>query len=86
MSGDVEKDIAETPPPDGYRSLVEFIAKHRDHSTTIYLHYDDLSLPNILYLQSELAELCAQQITYDREDAEPGEIDAPERARDWNMF
>jgi hypothetical protein len=86
MSGDEEKDIAETPPPDGYPSLADFIAKHRDHSTAIYRHYDDLSARNILYLQSELAELRAQQIAFDREDAEPGEIDAQERARNWTMF
>jgi ABC-type phosphate transport system auxiliary subunit len=82
MSGDEEKDIGETLAPDGYPSLAKFIAKHRDHSTAIYLHCDDLSARNILYLQSELAELRALQLKYDREDAEPGEIDAKERCRD----
>ena len=86
MSGDEEKDIGESLAPDGHPSLAEFIAKHRDHSAAIYRHYDDLSARNILYLQSELAELRALQIRYDQEDAQPGEVDAKERCRDWNMF
>jgi hypothetical protein len=86
MSGDEEKHIGETLAPDGHPSLAEFIAKHRDSSTAIYRHYDDLSARNILYLQGELAELRVLQLKYDREDAEPGEIDAKERSRDWNKF
>jgi hypothetical protein len=86
MSEDEEKHIGKTLAPKGHPSLAEFIAKHRDNSTAIYRHYDDLSARNILYLQSELAELRALQIQYDQEDAQPGEIDAKERCRDWNMF
>ena len=86
MSEDEEKDIGMNLAPKGHPSLAEFIAKHRDHSTAIYRHYDDLSARNILYLQSELAELRALQIRYDQEDAQPGEVDAKERCRDWNMF
>jgi hypothetical protein len=86
MSEDEEKDIGRTLAPTGHPSLAEFIAKHRDHSTAVYRHYDDLSARNILYLQSELAELRALQIQYDQEDAQPGEVAAKERCRDWNMF
>ena len=86
MSEDEDKHIGKGPAPQGHPSLAEFIAKHRDHSAAIYRHYDDLAARNILYLQSELAELRSLQIQYDQEDAEPGELDAKERCRDWSMF
>ena len=92
MLRDEEKRIQDKLCPDGFPSLAEFIASHRDHSTAIYRHYDDLAARNLLYLQSELAELKALQDEYDREDAMPGHLAQPgrvaqqKRARDWREF
>lgn len=86
MSNDEEKEIGDIPRPDGHPSLAEFISSHRDHSTTIYRHYEDLAARDLLYLQSELAELKALQDAYDRDDYRPGQVTAKERARDWAML
>jgi hypothetical protein len=86
MSKDEENNVADPQRPDGFPSLATFIAQHRDHSAAIYCHYDDLAARNILYLQSELAELKSIQDEYDREDFTSRQIDAKERARDWKMF
>lgn len=45
----------------GFGSLASFIASDEDHSTSIYKRFDDLASRNLLYFQSELAELAALQ-------------------------
>ena len=85
MFGEEEKAIPRTRRPDGYPSLARFITSHRDHSTAIYCHYEDLGARDLLYLQSELAELEARQVTYDEEDLE-GSMDDAACSRDWNAF
>lgn len=66
-----------TPGPDpesrirylsGYPSLANFIASDRGRTTFIYKRFDELAARNLLYLQSELAELEATQRKYDQED------------------
>ena len=52
----------------GYASLAAFIASDRDRSTSIFRRFDRLSARNLLYLQSELAELEAQQDALDAQD------------------
>jgi hypothetical protein len=52
----------------GYPSLAVFIASDRDRSTLIYKRFDELAARNLLYLQSELADLQAQQRAFDDED------------------
>jgi hypothetical protein len=52
----------------GYPSLANFIASDRDRTTLIYRRFDELAARNLLYLQSELAELQAKQHAYDQED------------------
>jgi hypothetical protein len=53
---------------DGFPSLAAFIASDRDRSTLIYKRFDELAARNLLYLQSELAELHAKQRAFDQED------------------
>ena len=55
----------------GYPSLAAFIASDSDKSTAIYRRFDRLSARNLLYLQSELVELEAQQDALDEEDLQP---------------
>lgn len=52
----------------GYPSLAAFISSDRDRTTLIYKRFDELAARNLLYLQSELAELQAQQRVFDQQD------------------
>jgi hypothetical protein len=52
----------------GYPSLSAFIASDRDRTTLIYKRFDELAARNLLYLQSELAEIQAKQRAFDQED------------------
>lgn len=52
----------------GYPSLAAFIASDRDRTTLIYKRFDLLASRNLLYLQSELAELQSKQLAFDQED------------------
>ncbi|KAF2828506.1 hypothetical protein CC86DRAFT_437849 [Ophiobolus disseminans] len=52
----------------GYPSLAAFIASDRDRTTLIYKRFDELAARNLLYLQSELAELQSKQRAFDQED------------------
>jgi hypothetical protein len=52
----------------GFPSLANFIASDRDRTTLIYKRYDELAARNLLYLQSELAELETKQRKFDQED------------------
>ncbi|CAN9145643.1 unnamed protein product [Alternaria alternata] len=52
----------------GYPSLARFIASDRDRTTLIYKRFDELAARNLLYLQSELAELQARQRAFDQHD------------------
>jgi hypothetical protein len=68
MHSDVENDSVKITYLKGYPSLAAFIASDKDKSTVIYRRFDRLSARNLLYLQSELAELEAKQDTFDAED------------------
>jgi hypothetical protein len=52
----------------GYLSLASFITSDRDRTTLIYNRFDELAARNLLYLQSELAELQHPQRSFDQED------------------
>ncbi|KAL1604899.1 hypothetical protein SLS60_004439 [Paraconiothyrium brasiliense] len=52
----------------GFPSLASFIASDRDRTTFVYKRFDELAARNLLYLQSELAELQSKQRRFDRED------------------
>lgn len=52
----------------GFPSLAAFIASDRDRTTLIYKRFDELAARNLLYLQSQLAELHAKQRAFDQED------------------
>ncbi|KAI4626296.1 uncharacterized protein J4E87_004797 [Alternaria ethzedia] len=52
----------------GYPSLANFIASDPGRATVIYKRYGELAARNLLYLQSELAELQAKQRALDTAD------------------
>lgn len=62
------------------------MASDRDKSTAIYRRFDRLSARNLLYLQSELAELEARQDEFDQEDLQDDNLEAKRSARDWHFF
>jgi hypothetical protein len=84
MPGDVEKEGVQIHVT-GYASLAAFIASDPDHSTAIYHQFDELSARNLLYLQSELAELKARQYELDQEDLK-GDLEDKRRAKDWKVL
>ncbi|KAF1949990.1 hypothetical protein CC80DRAFT_497020 [Byssothecium circinans] len=85
MNRDVENDTIGVTFIKGYPSLAEFIASDYDHSTFVFKRFGRLSARNLLYLQSELAELEALQDEYDREDSKAS-LDEKSSRRDGKMF
>ncbi|KAF1842059.1 uncharacterized protein K460DRAFT_435383 [Cucurbitaria berberidis CBS 394.84] len=69
----------------GYPSLANFIASDRDRTTLIYKRFDELSARNLLYLQSELAELQARQQNFDQEDRK-ADLPTKQCARNFACF
>jgi aminoglycoside phosphotransferase len=67
---DVEADAErfEIQPLDGYPSITSFISSDHDRTTLVFKRFDDLAIRNLLYLQSELAELKERQEEFDEED------------------
>jgi hypothetical protein len=59
---DIEVGRRNARPLDGYPSLAEFIASDPDHTSLVFRRFDKLAARNLLYLQSELAELEAKQV------------------------
>ena len=88
MFTDQENDAVQFEFINGYASLAAFMASDRDRSTSIYRRFDRLSSRNLLYLQSELVELEAQQDVLDAQDA--GNINAATEdigsARHWRTL
>ena len=75
----------------GFPSLAAFIASDPDRTTAIFQRFDRLAARNLLYLQSELAELQAKQDGFDQEDFYERQTDDPSMltkrcARNWEEF
>ena len=86
MAVDLEQDGVEVLHVKGYPSLAAFISSDHDHSAVLYKRFDRLSARNILYLQSELAELERQQDELDWQDLREGDRGTRQTARDWRAF
>ncbi|KAF2666786.1 hypothetical protein BT63DRAFT_427199 [Microthyrium microscopicum] len=67
---DIESDAGklEIQTLHGYPSLTRFITSDHDRTTLVFRRFDDLAVRNLLYLQSELAELKKKQESFDEED------------------
>ena len=76
----------------GFGSLADLVANDEDHAAAIYKRFDRLAARDLLYYQSELAELQAQQNEYDREDSKAiAEFSddwhgVRRNAQDWSTF
>jgi hypothetical protein len=91
MQSDVEKDVMALHYISGFGDLAKFIASDHDGDTAIFRRFDSLSSRNLLYLQSELAELECLQRQYDEEDARDSlqaDLSAVinSTSRDWSSF
>ncbi|KAH0541718.1 hypothetical protein FGG08_003810 [Glutinoglossum americanum] len=86
MAQDIEHGRNRTHYISGYPSLAAFIASDNDKSTAIFRRFDRLSARNLLYLQSELAELEARQDEFDGEDGKDNDMEAKQCARSWTHF
>ncbi|KAF2740309.1 hypothetical protein EJ04DRAFT_196440 [Polyplosphaeria fusca] len=75
-------------PLDGFPCLADFIASDPDHTSLVFKRFDKLAARNVLYLQSELAELQAKQEVFDAEDrsVQHGDLHIKECAMNWESF
>src|ERR1700709_2688145 len=85
MGKDIEKGGIGITYVKGSPSLSAFITSDYDHSTFVFKRFDRISARNLLYLQSELAELETLQDEYDREDLKASWYEKSSR-RDWKTF
>jgi hypothetical protein len=70
--------------PVGYPRFAAFMASDEDKSTTIFRRFQRLSARNLLYLESELADLEAEQ---DRLDAlSKQDDDLKQSMKSWNLL
>lgn len=91
MQRDMEKNVIAVHYVTGFGDLAKFISSDIDGDTAIFRRFDHLSSRNLLYLQSELAELESLQKLYDEEDANDGFKtsnwkDIRASGRDWAAF
>ena len=70
----------------GLPSLANFIASDRDRTTLLFGRFDELAARNLLYLQSELAELRLKQRAFDQEDLRGSDMLAKDSARHFAKF
>lgn len=79
----------------GFGSVADFIASDEDQSSAVFRRFDKLAVRDLLYYQSELAELESEQERYDIEDA--ADVEDPDsesgleqqirgHAQDWKTF
>jgi hypothetical protein len=80
-----EENSKATKPVEGYAGLAAFIKRDPDHTSAIFARFEELGVRNLLYLQSELAELRAKQEKYDQEDF-IGDVEAKARARRYSKL
>lgn len=83
---DVEYDHRKpwTRYPMGYPRFAAFIANDEDRSTTIFRRFQRLSSRNLLYLESELAYLEAEQDRLDQESRKSHELTLSMKS--WNLL
>ncbi|ETS74077.1 hypothetical protein PFICI_13943 [Pestalotiopsis fici W106-1] len=76
----------------GFGALADFIDSDEDHSTAVYSRFGRLAARDLLFYQSELAELQSRQDQYDLEDANEALSSSETRrtirqhTRDWVTF
>ena len=70
----------------GFPALSYFVASDPDGGTFVFRRFDRLTARNLLFLQSELAELEAEQSQLDAEDVESRDPGERTSRQNWNVF
>lgn len=78
--------LARAKPINGFPRVADKIASDPDKTTTIYRRFDKLSARNLLFLESEIAELEALQNKYDADDLLAANQVVIECHSDWRKF
>jgi hypothetical protein len=73
-------------PTRGFPRVAYKIASDPDKTTVLFRRFDGLSARNLLYLEAELAELEAQQGTFDDQDLVAADGTTVESHTNWNKF
>jgi hypothetical protein len=85
-------DQQNTPPEPlpslrGFPSLSAFMSDNAHSESFLFQRFDRLAARNLLYMQSELAELQKKMDEFDMQDAQPPhDLDARRCARSWTDF
>ncbi|MCJ1382292.1 hypothetical protein MMC17_005405 [Xylographa soralifera] len=72
--------------PNGFPTVAHFITQDQDNTSTIYRRFDSLSARSLLYLQSYLQRLEADQTTLDDEVLKTYDRDSKDAASSWEAF
>ena len=75
-------------PLDGFPSLADALSSDPDQTCLVFKRFSKLAARNLLYLQSELADLQAQQDRFDMQDQslEHGDLESKRCAMNWESF
>jgi hypothetical protein len=73
-------------PINGFPRVAEKLASDPDRTTTIFRRFDRLSARNLLLLETELAELEAEQDRLDCEDKKLISMEIRKCHSDWTIF
>jgi len=73
-------------PISGFPRVAAKIASDPDKTTVLFRRFDRLSARNILYLEAEIAELEAQQNTFDHQDLVAADQPTLESHTNWSKF
>ncbi|KAK3681001.1 hypothetical protein B0T22DRAFT_502515 [Podospora appendiculata] len=71
---------------DGCPSLAAFIASDKDGTAVIFKRFNQLAARNLLFLQSEIAELQAQLDAFDAQDSDISNHETIQSLRNWNDY
>ncbi|MCJ1435543.1 hypothetical protein MMC27_004917 [Xylographa pallens] len=86
MPADIEHKMPAPEHPNGFPTVAHFITQDRDNISTIYRRFDALSARNLLYLQSHLQRLEADQAALDDELLKTCNRDSKNAASSWEAF
>ena len=86
VQADIEKVGSLSAHLPGFDSLAEFVANDHDANSAQFNIFNEIAARNLLYLQSELAELSRRQDEFDRMDLLEGDHATSGTARDWREF
>jgi hypothetical protein len=88
LAASPQQGVANKPRPlRGFPSLAAFMSENSYSESFIFQRFDRLAARNLIYMQSELAELQKKMDDLDRQDNQPPfDLEARKCARSWEDF